>query len=552
MRCCSSIAFVALIGAGAVSCHRGNPVAEIDPRRTERVPNRDGSSSSQDSAALLRLPRTVRGIVFDSVSGHQRVAVGNTSIRLHLGSSSRVESVTADSIGRFEVINPPVGQLVMVAYCPSTPTWKGTVNGVVFLEVRPGLDTMVNIAVDPPHCAQPPATQRRDTGWVNTHGNANATYPSGDAAAIYRAVIHRLYAKDDKPPYVLLADPTRRHCIDCGERELFRMVESGVLDSSTVRNFEIATADRVSLTPAFGYSSRVVLLTENDLEYIRREEERWGNIGQLPTGADTSRLRLFRAAFPEARDVVHTTAVGFNRARTEALVEAERSVGPYPDRSHIMLLRKAKGAWRIADDDIGKLGTTGAWKGNKCTAAESPVSAPSRHELETLSGQYELEAMENGIRKKQYLFSLTAKPSDSTSRFPFFRPGQRSRLETLADGSVQSESPVRARSDSATRRLTLFYSGNTGFLHASEPADSMNLGPGWSFEVRRIAPNWFSGRWTYSTGTMTINEYDGPRPLAVSQYFCARAMVASALRSQIFARKISLRRRLQRSPIESK
>ena len=524
MRSCSSVAFIALIGAGVVSCHRGSPVAEIGPRRTERVPNGDGSSSSQDSAALLRLPRTIRGIVFDSVSGHQGVPVGNTSIRLHLGSPSRVDSVTADSIGRFTVINPPVGQLVLVAYCPSTPTWKGTVNGVVFLEIRPGLDTMVNVAVDPPHCAQPPATQRRDTGWVNTHGNANATYPTGDAAAIYRAVLDHLYTKEGKPPYVLLADPTRRHCFDCGDRELFRMMQSGVLDSSTVRNFEMATANKVSLTPAFGYSSRVVLLTENDLEYIRREEQRWGNIGQLPTGADTSRLRLFRAAFPEARDVVHTTAVGFNQARTEALVEAEKSVGPYPERAHIMLLRKVNGAWRIADDAIGRFGTTGAWKGGKCTAAESRASVPSRRELETLSGEYELEAMENGVRKKRYLFSLTRKPSDSASRFPFFRPGQRSRMETLADGSVTFESPVRTRSDSAPPRITLFYTGNMGFLHASEPGDAVNLGPGWSFEIRRVAPNWFSGRWSYSTGTITINEYDGPTSLAVSQYFCARVV----------------------------
>ena len=524
MRSRSSVAFIALLGAGLVSCHRGNPVTEIGPRRTERVPNRDGSSSSQDSAALLRLPRRIRGIVFDSVSGHHGVPVGNTSIRVHLGSPSRVDSVTADSIGRFDLMNPPVGQLVMVAYCPSTPTWKGTVNGVVFLEVRLGLDTMVNIAVDPPHCAQPPATQRRDTGWVNTHGNANATYPAGDAAAIYGAVLDHLYTKEGKPPYVLLADPTRRHCLDCGDRELFRMMQSGVLDASTVRNFEMATANKVSLKPAFGYSSRVVLLTENDLEYIRREEERWGNIGQLPTGADTSRLRVFRAAFPEARDVVHTTAVGFNQARTEALVEAEKSIGPYPGESHIMLLRKANGAWRITDDDIGRVRTTGAWKGEKCTAAGSPASVPSRRELETLSGEYELEAMENGIRKKRYLFSLTRKPSDSASRFPFFRPGQRSRMETLADGSVTFESPDRTRSDSAPPRITLFYTGNMGFLHASEPADAMNLGPGWSFEVRRVATNWFSGRWSYSSGTIQINEYDGPRPLAVSQYFCARAV----------------------------
>jgi hypothetical protein len=523
MRTRTSVAFIALIGAGVVSCHRGNPVADIGPRRTGRVPNGDSSPSSQDSAALPRLPRTIRGIVFDSVSGHRGVAVGNTSIRVHLGSPSRVESVTADSIGRFEVINPPVGQVVLVAYCPSTPTWKGTVNGVVFLEIRPGLDTMVNLPVDPPHCAEPPATQRRDTGWVNTHGKANAIYPTGDAAAIYRAVLDHLYAKEGKPPYILLADPTRRHCFDCGDRELFRMVQSGALDSSTVRNFEIATADKVSLRPAFGYA-KVVLLTENDLEFLRHEEERWGNIGQLPTGADTSGQRVFRAAFPEARDVVHTTAVGFNQARTEALVEAEKSIGPYPGESHIMLLRKAHGAWRIADDDIGRIGTTGAWKGGKCTAAGSPASVPSRRALETLSGAYELEALENGIRKKRYLFSLTRKPSDSASRFPFFRPGQRSRMETLADGPVTFESPVRTRSDSAPPRITLFYTGNMGFLHASEPGDAMNLGPGWSFEIRRVAPNWFSGRWSYSTGTIHINEYDGPTPLAVSQYFCARVV----------------------------
>jgi hypothetical protein len=481
-------------------------------------------SASQDSVAMLSLPRRIRGIVFDSVSGHGGAAVGNTRITLHLGSPARIDSLIADSVGRYEVRNPPIGQLVLVAYCPSTPTWRGTVNGVVFLEVRPGIDTVANIPVDPPDCAEPPPTQRRDTGWVNTHGSANLAYPAGDAAAIYRAVIDRLYAGEGKPPYVLLADRTR-HCFGCGDRELFRMVESGAVDSSTVRNFEIATGDRIPLTPAFGYSARVVLLTDNDQDYIRSEEQRWRNIGQRPTGADTSRMAVFRDAFPGARDVVYLTAVGFNRTRSEALVEAGQSGRLYVERTRILLLRKVNGAWRIADDDIGRLGTTGAWKGGRCVAAAPPVSAPPRRQLETLSGDYALEAMQNGIRKKRFSFSLKIQPSDSNARFPFLRPGQRSRLETLADGSIKSEVPARVHTDTLVPRLTLFYHGKIGFLRASDPVDAMNLGPGWSFEVRSVGSNWFSGRWSYSSGTIRLDHYsDRPRPLAVSQYFCARAV----------------------------
>ncbi|MBA3466097.1 MAG: hypothetical protein H0T21_01720 [Gemmatimonadaceae bacterium] len=189
-----------------------------------------------------------------------------------------------------------------------------------------------------------------------------------------------------------------------------------------------------------------------------------------------------------------------------------------------MLLRKAKGTWGIADDDIGMLNTTGAWQGDRCVAAESPVAAPSRRELESLSGDYELEAMRNGITKKRYVFSLIPEPPDSASRFPFFRPGQRSRLETLADGPIRSEVPPRAHLDSVVPRLTLFYDGKIAFLHASEPADGrMNLGPGWSFEVRRVDRGGFSGRWSYHSG-IVINGPDGPRPLEVSQYFCAHSI----------------------------
>jgi hypothetical protein len=522
------VRLVGLIGISTVSCRGANPTTEIGPSRVTRTDVAKGDSANQDSVAMLRVPRRIRGIVFDSVSGHGGVAVGNTRIRFHVASPPRIDSVTADSVGRYEVRNPAIGQLVLVAYCPSTPTWKGTVNGVVFLEVRLGIDTVVNVAVDPPHCAEPPPTQRRDTGWVNTHGNPNAKYPAGDAAAIYRVVIDHLYARDGKPPYVLLAGHTRRHCFDCGDRELFRMVQSGMVDSSTARNFEIATAEKVPLTPAFGYSAKVVLLTDNDRDYIESEEQRWSNIGQLPTGADTSAMAVFRAAFPGARDVVYPTAIGFNRARTEALVEAGKSARLYPGKTQIMLLRKANGAWHIADHDIGRLRTTGAWKGDVCVAAVSPASVPTRPELGTLSGDYELEAMQNGIRKKRYVFSLTIEPSDSDARFPFFRPGQRSRLETLADGSIKSEFPVRTQADTAVARLTLFYDGKTGFLHESDPADRMNLGPGWSFEVRRVASNWFSGRWNYSSGTIRLDESDGPRPLAVSQYFCARAVRSRA------------------------
>jgi hypothetical protein len=512
-----AVVLVALVGS-ASSCRRGNTTTEIAPGRIASAPDGVG-----DSVALLRLPRRIHGVVFDSVSGHHGVVVGNRRIRLDLG-SSRFDSVTADSFGRYDLRSPPVGPLVMVAYCPSTPTWKGTVNGVVFLEVRPGIDTVVNIPVDPPNCAQPPPTQRRDTGWVNTHGSTSARYPSGDAAAIYRAVIDHLYAGEDKPQYVLLGDPTLRHCFggDCGERELFRMVESGVIDSSTVRNFELATANKVSLTPLFGYWGKVVLLTSSDLDYIRREQNRWGNIGQIPTGADTSRLAVFRSAFPGVWGVVFATAVGFNRSRTEALVEAGKSAGPYPERGHVMLFRKANGSWRVADDDVGRLGTTGAWKGDKCVADASPVAPPSRRELESLSGEYELDAMRNGIRKKRYVFSLARKPPDSNSRFPILRSGQHSRLEALADGAIRLELPARVGRDSATPRITLFYAGTIGFLHAGEPADRRDLEPEWSFGVRRVTPSGFSGRWSNFSGTMHINERDGPRPLAASQYFCAR------------------------------
>jgi len=480
---------------------------------------------------MLRVPRRVRGIVFDSVSGHGGVAVGNTLIRLHLGFPARMDSVRADSAGRYDLRNLSTGRLVLVAYCPSTPTWKGTVNGVVFLDLRPGVDTVVNVPVDPPDCAEPPPTQRRDTGWVNTHGTADATYPTGDAAAIYRTVIDHLYAKDGKPPYVLLADHTRRHCLDCGDRELFRMVQNGAVDSSTVRNFEIATAEQVPLTPAFGYSTKIVLLTESDRRYIRSEEQRWNNAGQLPTGADTSHMRLFRAAFPGARDVVFPTAIGFNWTRTEALVEAGRSADLYPGETQIMLLRKVNATWRIADDHIGRVGTTGAWKGDACVAVESPVSIPTRRELATLSGEYELEAMQNGIRKKRFVFSLKIEPPDSDSRFPFFRPGQRSRLETLADGYIKSEFPGHAPTDTLVPRITLFHDGKVGFLSASAPGNPKYVAARWRFEVRRVAPNWFSGRWDYFDGIIRINEGEGPSPLAVSQYFCARAVHRRATRA---------------------
>lgn len=521
-----SCLLTALVGIGAVSCHSGSVATRIPPGRGVLAPGDIGDTSTGDSAALLQLPRRIRGIVFDSVSGHRGVPVGNTRIRLHLGSPERVDSVSADAFGRYEVKNPPVGRLVMVAYCPSTPTWTGTVNGVVFMDVQAAMDTVVNIAVDPPNCPEPPPTQRRDTRWVNTHGRMNAEYPTGDAAAVYRVVIDYLYASERKP-YVLLRDPTQWHCFgpDCGERELFRMVRSGVLDSSAVRNFAIATVSKISLTPEFGYSDKVVLLTDGDLDYIRHEEQRWRDIGQLPTGSDTSGLRTFRFAFPGAPNVVFLSGVGFNRTRSEALVEAGKSPSPYPEKSQLMLLKNANGTWRIVDEDIGKTRTTGSWKGDKCVVAEAPVESPSRSELESLSGEYELVAMRNGTTKKRYMFTLVAERTDSVSRFPFIKGGQRSRLEILADGPIKSELPSRARLDSAVPRFTLLYDGKIAHLHTSEPLETRtNLGPGWSFEIARVFAGGFSGRWSYFSATMHINEFDGPSPLLSSDYFCVRAV----------------------------
>src|SRR3981189_2905059 len=94
------------IGIAAVSCRGANPTTGIGPR-VSRADVAKGDSANQDSVAMLRAPRRIRGIVFDSVSGHGGVAVGNMRIMFHLGSPARIDSVTADSVGRYEVRNPP-------------------------------------------------------------------------------------------------------------------------------------------------------------------------------------------------------------------------------------------------------------------------------------------------------------------------------------------------------------------------------------------------------------------------------------------------------------
>src|SRR5438045_1803645 len=105
---------------------------------------------------------------------------------------------------------------------------------------------------------------------------AEAAYPYGEAAAVYRTVLDTLYGLGERPPVIVLYDSTQLRISTC-EKNLCRVVgpHKSTIESSTLRDFETVTIKhRIPIRADFGYRLPIVLVGDrNQAEFIALGEQ---------------------------------------------------------------------------------------------------------------------------------------------------------------------------------------------------------------------------------------------------------------------------------------
>jgi len=165
---------------------------------------------------------------------------------------------------------------------------------------------------------------------------------SDEEYEIYASVIKQFYVQPETK-LVMIEERTFRYDFAAENDEPWREKRKGLtIDESAVEDYETKNSRQwLFKESSFKLPVKVSLITDLDLKAIFH-----GNWGELQW------INYYRR-FPDSRGFVMLSRIGFNTARTQALVYVGSRCGPHCGDIHFLLLEKANGAW-ITKKEIRK------------------------------------------------------------------------------------------------------------------------------------------------------------------------------------------------------
>lgn len=167
---------------------------------------------------------------------------------------------------------------------------------------------------------------------------AREAEPGDDEAQVYAAVLKARYVESTrytgKPSGLLVLHEESYAQIERFRqyRDEMRGVSRDTLDDFRARNERPGRLAR-SLAPG----AELLFIDAHEYQALAPVKE--GRRDWAP----------FYARYPDAAGVIFLSRVGFNGARTEALVEVGRGCGLGCGEGEFVFLRKSAGAWRVVD-----------------------------------------------------------------------------------------------------------------------------------------------------------------------------------------------------------
>ncbi len=182
---------------------------------------------------------------------------------------------------------------------------------------------------------------------------SNEPYPSGDAAAVYRAVLDKLYlSSPDSPPFIVLWDSAHIRMNECWQQPCQRIPpHKSNISHEVVRAFERATLLTAPLNPNFGFQLPIRLLSESDRSaLVAVGQPLSDSLLKVNRYSESMPFWLgFRKRFPGAWGYAVLTRVGLDRQRQHALVQVMHRCGSSCGHEEDMFLEKIGGRWTVAE-----------------------------------------------------------------------------------------------------------------------------------------------------------------------------------------------------------
>jgi hypothetical protein len=430
-------------------------------------------------------PRRVQGVVSSFETG-----AALPDFEITFAGNEFLKTVRTDAAGHFIVNDLPFDSPIYFrASCPVHGRSEKAAGDYLRM-THPGMDTTVNVQVPfracthlnranpliagPPHPFAPPDTARL----------------AANIAGVYAGVLDAMYPPDaPTPARILIEHFDTERCEYCTEPEVPRLIRKGLIDPSTEDSFTKARTDTAVL--AFPYRSKVEVVPFWDLYWL---------------GAANGRdWKAMRDAYPGVSSVISFAKVGFNSRGTEALVEFHVDSAGATPASEVVLLKKTAADWRVALRQVDRPATSGEWAGGKCEAGDAPANTPTRAEIETLAGEFNIVRV--GASRV-----FRGRTDTVRVRLEPFNPSRPKPTKLVGNAAV-----LGATGEPDDKVAVEFsYDQNAATIEFSQHVpDGHIVLDGWYEEYRilRTVPGGFVGTWLTESGPV----------IPWRGYFCARA-----------------------------
>jgi hypothetical protein len=283
-------------------------------------------------------------------------------------------TVKTDASGHFVLDDlPPRGGIFFSVACPVAGSSEGAAGHYLF--IHPGIDTTANVAVPFSSCTHLNRADPLFAGAYPAAGLPPVPRLPVNLAGVYAGVFDALYEDDGSNRAPIMLEPfSTRACDFCVEPEAPRLIHEGVMDPSTEDTFAKARID--TTVTSFPYRRKIEVMPSWDLYSLGTANRReWS---------------AMRDAYPGIRSVISFGKVGFNTHGTEALAELYVDSAGSPPATEVVLLKKNGTVWRVALRHVEREKTSGEWTGGKCEPGDAPANEPTRAEIETLAGEFNM------------------------------------------------------------------------------------------------------------------------------------------------------------------
>lgn len=177
-------------------------------------------------------------------------------------------------------------------------------------------------------------------------------YPSGDVADVYGAALDALYTTGDKRPAVVVLYAVAEMLVASCYKPVCSFVpaHNSAIDTLTLQDFRRATLTRRMIRPDLKYHLPLTLFNPKDDHQLSAIGEALvRNTSQGTANSENPFWIGFMSRYPGAWGMAVLTQVGFNPARTEAILQVHQNCGSYCNSIEMMLLRKSNGRWQVVE-----------------------------------------------------------------------------------------------------------------------------------------------------------------------------------------------------------